>query len=82
MIGHMSGQIEMLIREQQTTRAEIKKDIGALFAMVNALNAEGCARGKEHTRDIAELKGRPERTVSVVAAIVAALSALIAWWKG
>jgi hypothetical protein len=50
-----------------------------IFQRLNALTAHGCARGEQNAKDIAELRNQPSKVISMGAAIIAAVSAVLAW---
>lgn len=71
-------------------RFETKHDLLSVSVVsissdVKTLSTDGCAKGREHTRRLDVLEGRPERTLSVIAVVVSILSGVavvVAWFTG
>lgn len=76
MLGQLQAGINTLSENQAKFRQEQREDNKQLFNKINDLAANGCAIGKQHSKDIDELKKRPERAVGFAAAMIAIVSAI------
>lgn len=64
------------INEKLTALVKGQDDI---FSRLNELTARGCARGAQNAKDIEDLKHQPSRAISMGAAVIAAIVALLSW---
>ena len=76
ILGQMAAGIKTLTDNQEKYRQEQREDNTQIFNKINDLAANGCAIGKQHAKDIDELKKRPERIVGFAATMVAIVSAI------
>lgn len=81
ILGQLRAGIETLTDNQAKFRQEQREDNKQIFDKINDLTANGCAIGKQHAKDIEELKKRPERIVGFAATMVAIASAIWSTFK-
>ena len=84
ILGQLAGQIDAMTRELATMRAETRRDFEGVFDRLNKISSEGCMEGKRNEERIKTLEQRPERNVSMLAAIASIVSATlasIAYWR-
>lgn len=82
LLGQLKTGIENLSKGQDDFRQEWREDKKLLFNGINNLSANGCAIGKQHSKDIDELKKRPEKLIgigSALASVFAFIGSLIIW---
>jgi len=75
---------ERLVRVEVAT-TDIKVTLATLTTSVGVLQVEGCAIGKQHSKDIAELQSRPGRllaSAATLSGIVSAIVAAVIWLIG
>ena len=83
-IGELTGAVDTLRGNYETMRRENREDFDKIFRSLNAIAADGCARGHRNEQRIESLEKRPERTVSTLAAIasmIAGALAVMAFWR-
>ena len=81
ILREISNRLNSIEARQETIRKENREDHAEIFRKINEITLEGCPLGKTHSRDIKELKDRPERVVGIGAAIAAIIGAVVAWVK-
>jgi hypothetical protein len=85
MLGQLQAGINTLSENQAKFRQEQREDNKQIFDKINDLAANGCAIGKQHAKDIEELKKRPERLVGIgaaMASILAMIGSAFVWALG
>jgi hypothetical protein len=85
LIGGILARLDTIEERQETIRTENRTDHAAIFAKIDTLSNEGCAIGKQHSRDIDELKQRPEKAIGMGAAaasVIALIGSIVAMIMG
>ena len=85
LLGVMTAQISGLSEQLKQSRQELREDIRGIYTRLDTLTVDGCAKGKEHSRDIRRLQDQPARTISIgaaIASVVAMIGTLIAMIRG
>lgn len=82
MIGELTGQMRNMNEQQSQFREETRDNFKQVFGKIESLSVGGCAVGKFQTQQIEELKRRPGKIVSIMAAFVAMIGAFLTWWNG
>ncbi|MFA5379050.1 MAG: hypothetical protein WC455_25065 [Dehalococcoidia bacterium] len=81
ILREISNRLKSIEERQETNRKENREDHDKIFGKIENIIKDGCPLGAQHTRDIKELKDRPERIVGLGAATVAIAGAIMSWWK-
>lgn len=85
LLGAMTAQINGLAEQLKQSRQELREDIRGIYARLDKLSVDGCAKGQEHSRDIQQLQEQPARAISIgaaVASLLAMIGTLIAMIRG
>lgn len=80
MIGGIIARLDTIEERQEQIRSENRTDHALLFEKINSISIDGCAKGKQHSVTIQELKEQPTKMVamgSALASIIAAGAAII-----
>ena len=81
VLREISNRLNSIEARQETIRKENREDHAEVFRKIEEIVKGGCPLGVQHTKDIKELQGRPERLVGVGAALAAIAGAIVSWWK-
>jgi t-SNARE complex subunit (syntaxin) len=81
VLREISNRLNQIEERQETIRKENREDHAEIFRKIETVVKEGCPLGAQHSKDIKELKDRPERVVGIGAAIAAIIGAVVAWIK-
>jgi 2-hydroxy-3-keto-5-methylthiopentenyl-1-phosphate phosphatase len=81
ILREISNRLNSIESRQETIRVENREDHAEVFRKIEEITRNGCPLGVQHTRDIKELKERPERIVGIGAAVAAIAGAIVSWWK-
>jgi hypothetical protein len=76
LLGGIIARLDNIERRQGDIHNENRCDHQTIFAQLSSITSGGCAIGRANSKAIDELKSRPERTVSIAAAIAAILAFL------
>lgn len=88
-IGVLQGEVSSLTAAVGEMRKETREDLAKIFAAIETLSREGCAKGQQHTVDLARLDARqteteqrPTRWLGAVSTAFSVLSAIgvVAMW--
>ena len=75
-LGRILSRLDNIETRQGEIHSENRTDHANIFAQLNAIQGGGCAMGRVNAEAIKDLRSRPERTVSIAAAIAAILAFL------
>ena len=81
IIGGLSQAVDDLRRQAETNRQENRVDFNRLFFELSEIKSKGCVIGRQNAGEIAAIKGRPERTLSLGAIIISGFVALMQVFK-
>jgi ferric-dicitrate binding protein FerR (iron transport regulator) len=81
LLREISNRLNSIEGRQETIRVENREDHAEVFRKIEEITKNGCPLGAQHSRDIKELKERPERIVGIGAAAAAIAGAIVSWWK-
>jgi ferric-dicitrate binding protein FerR (iron transport regulator) len=81
VLHEISNRLNSIEERQETIRKENREDHAEVFRKIEEITKNGCPLGAQHSRDIKELKDRPERIVGIGAAIAAIIGAVVSWVK-
>ena len=81
VLREISHRLNSIESRQETIRVENREDHAEIFRKIEEITKNGCPLGMQHSKDIKELKDRPERVVGIGAAIAAIIGAVVSWVK-
>lgn len=74
-LGGINAKLDYIKTSMDKTDANFNR----VFARLDNIDANGCARGLRNSKDIEALQRKPGQTVTVLAAILSSLAAVGAW---
>jgi hypothetical protein len=75
-LGRILSRLDNIETRQGEIHTENRADHANIFEQLTTIRGGGCAIGRANAEAIRDLKSRPERTISIAAAIAAILAFL------
>ena len=78
LIEGISSRLDAIESRQDTVRKENNDAHRQIYDRLNEISVNGCAKGREHEKSLADLRAAPGKIVSVISALVSATAAALA----